>query len=44
MYQQNNNNNENKRYNCSCGAGFATLKEYDKHNHYYHNKIISNGS
>ena len=37
MYQQRkNNNNENKKYNCSCGAAFVTMKEYYKHNHYYH--------
>ena len=41
MYQQQKDNKENKRYNCSCGAAFATLKEFNKHNHYYHNKIIS---
>ncbi len=40
MYQQK-NNNENKKYNCSYGAAFATFKEFNKHNHYYHNKIIS---
>ncbi|HEX2409255.1 MAG TPA: hypothetical protein VHJ38_18800 [Nitrososphaeraceae archaeon] len=40
-HQQKNNNKNNKKYNCSCGAAFATLKEFNKHNHYYHNKISS---
>ena len=44
MYQQQKDNKENKRYNCSCGAAFATLKEFNKHNHYYHNKIISSNN
>ena len=35
MYQQQKDNKENKRYNCSCGAAFATLKEFNKHNQYF---------